>query len=201
MSQASHHNVYLASSNEGKLRELQAMVPGGELAAKLLPGFSSLPQASENHDSFALNAIEKALHYSRHTEELVCADDSGLVVDALNGAPGVRSARYAGENATDANNNRKLLEELKDISEDGRSAHYICVLALARKGELVALFSDRCEGRITDEPRGEGGFGYDPYFFFPPLGKTLAEVSDEEKNKASHRGKAFRKLITFLEKN
>ncbi len=177
------------------------MAPGVELEAELLPGFSSLPQAPEDHDSFALNAIEKALHYSRHTKELVCADDSGLVVDALGGAPGVRSARYAGDNATDDDNNRKLLEELSAVSEDGRTAHYICVLALARKGELVALFSDRCEGRITDEPRGKGGFGYDPYFFFPPLDKTLAEVSDKEKNEVSHRGKAFQKLIAFLEKN
>ena len=193
--------LFLASSNEGKLRELQAMTLGVEFEAELLPGFSSLPKASEDHDSFALNAIEKALHYSRHTRELVCADDSGRVVDALDGAPGVRSARYAGENVTDADNNRKLLEELSAVSEDGRTAHYICVLALARKGELVALFSDRCEGRITNEPRGGGGFGYDPYFLFPPFGKTLAEISDEEKSEVSHRGKAFRKLIAFLEKN
>lgn len=197
--------LFLASSNEGKLRELRAMVPplagqddSGRLAVELLQNFQELPEAREEHDSFALNAIEKALHYSRHTRELVCADDSGLVVDALNGAPGVRSARYAGPSATDEDNNRKLMAALQDAPEERRAAHYVCVLALARGGELLALFSDRCEGRITGEPRGANGFGYDPYFFFPPLGKTLAEVSDEEKSRVSHRGKAFRKLISYL---
>lgn len=201
--------LYLASSNEGKLRELRAMVPpsvgqtdSGRLAVELLQNFQELPAAREDHDSFALNAIEKALHYSRLADDgLIVADDSGLVVDALDGAPGVRSARYAGPSATDEDNNRKLLAALQDAPEVRRAARYVCVLALARGGELLALFSDRCEGRITDEPCGANGFGYDPYFFFPPLGKTLAEVSEEEKNRVSHRGKAFRKLITYLKQD
>ena len=190
--------LYLASSNEGKLRELCAIAAESELSAELLPNFKALPEAKEDHDSFALNAIEKAVHYSRHVEGLVCADDSGLVVDALDGAPGVRSARYAGPDATDSDNNRKLIEELNGVSEEDRTARYICVLALARAGQLIAVFSDRCDGRILDTPRGESGFGYDPYFFFPPLERTLAEVTEAEKNEVSHRGKAFRKLITYL---
>lgn len=205
--------VFLASSNEGKLRELRVMAPpasgqappaagqAGNLEIELLPGFENILPAREAHDSFALNAIEKALYYSHHAGELVCADDSGLSVDALGGAPGVRSARFAGEQATDEDNNRKLVEELKDVPEEKRTARYVCVLALARQGALMALFSGRCDGRILDRPRGTGGFGYDPYFFFPPLGKTLAEITDEAKNRVSHRGKAFQKLIAYLKEH
>ena len=188
----------LASSNKGKLRELAGMAAGSGVEIELLPDFARIPAAAEDHNSFALNAVEKATHYSLYTEELVCADDSGLVVDALEGAPGVRSARFAGPGATDEENNRKLLEELESVPEERRAAHYVCVLALAQKGKLLAAFSDRCEGVIVDEARGTGGFGYDPYFFFPLLNKTLAEVSEEEKNQVSHRGKAFRKLVDFL---
>ena len=196
--------IYLASSNQSKLRELASMASGASVDLALLPGFSDLPPASEDFDSFALNAIEKAEHYSfraghtNHANTIVLADDSGLVVDALGGAPGVRSARYAGPTATDADNNAKLIAELDGIPEEERTARYICVLALAQNGRLLAAFSDKCEGLITTEPHGDGGFGYDPYFFFPPLKKTLAEVSAEEKHQVSHRGKAFRKLVTYF---
>ncbi len=191
--------LYLASSNAGKLRELRALAEGSEINAELLPKFRELPAAKEEHASFALNAIEKALHYSRLADDgLIVADDSGLVVDALDGAPGVRSARYAGPNASDEDNNRKLLAELRGVPEKKRTARYLCVLALARRNKLVALFSDSCEGRILTEYRGSGGFGYDPLFYFPPLEKTLAEVSEAEKNLHSHRGKAFRKLLSYL---
>ncbi len=190
--------LYLASSNPGKLRELQALAEGSEINAELLPKFRELPAAREDHDSFALNALEKTLYYSRFTDQLVVADDSGLVVDALDGAPGVRSARYAGLNSSDKDNNRKLLSELSSVPEEKRTARYLCVLALARRNKLVALFSDSCEGRILTEYRGRGGFGYDPLFYFPPLEKTLAEVSEAEKNLHSHRGKAFCKLLSYL---
>ncbi len=191
--------LYLASSNPGKLRELQALAEGSEINAELLPKFRELPAARENHARFALNALEKALYYSRFTDQLVVADDSGLVVDVLDGAPGVRSARYAGPSATDEDNNRKLLSELSSVPEEKRTARYLCVLALARQNRLLALFSDSCEGLILTEHRGRGGFGYDPLFYFPPLEKTLAEVSEAEKNLHSHRGKAFRKLLSYLQ--
>ena len=203
--------LYLATSNPGKLRELGALAQteGFELAS--LPGYERLPRAPEEDASFALNALEKALHYSRlinHTEPpgsrlgesepLVVADDSGLIVDALGGGPGPHSARYAGPQATDADNNRKLLDELRGVPEAKRAARYVCVLALAREDRTLAVFSDSCEGRILEAPRGAGGFGYDPLFFFPPLGKTMAELDVAEKNQHSHRGKAFKALLEYL---
>jgi XTP/dITP diphosphohydrolase len=193
--------LYLASSNPGKLRELQALAEGSGINTELLPKFRELPAAKEVHASFALNALEKTLYYSRFTDQLVVADDSGLAVDALDGAPGVRSARYAGPSATDEDNNRKLLSELSSVPEEKRTARYICVLALTRQNRLLALFSDSCEGLILTEYRGRGGFGYDPLFYFPLLEKTLAEVSEAEKNLHSHRGKAFRKLLAYLKEH
>lgn len=190
--------VYLASSNRGKLRELQALANDETIVAQALPDLAKLPAAIEKDSSFALNALEKALHYSRFTEEMVVADDSGLAVDSLGGRPGVQSARYAGPQATDEQNNKKLIRELEGIPAERRTARYVCVLALAQQGRTLALFSDSCKGRILDEPCGRGGFGYDPYFFFPPLGKTLAETAEAEKNQHSHRGKAFRKLLHYL---
>lgn len=145
-----------------------------------------------------MNAAGKALHYSHFTEELVLADDSGLAVDALGGAPGIGSARYAGAGASDADRIQKLLEAMKGLPESQRGARFICVLALAQREQLIALFSDFVEGRILTAPRGRGGFGYDPIFFYEPLGKTFAQISREEKNFVSHRGKAFPKLVDFL---
>lgn len=190
--------LYLATSNPGKLRELGALAATEGVQLEALPGYDRLPRAPEEDASFALNALEKALHYSRHTDGLVVADDSGLAVEALNGRPGPHSARYAGPAATDADNNRKLLEELRGVPEAQRGARYLCVLALAEKERLLALFSDSCAGRILEVPRGRGGFGYDPLFFIPPLGKTMAELEVAEKNQYSHRGKAFKTLLKYL---
>ena len=190
--------LYLATSNPGKLRELGALAQteGFELAS--LPDYDRLPRAPEEDASFALNALEKALQYSRLCAGLVVADDSGLAVDALNGRPGPHSARYAGPQATDADNNRKLLAELGGLAEAKRAARYVCVLALARSNRLLALFSESCAGRILEAARGAGGFGYDPLFFFPPLAKTMAELEVAEKNRHSHRGKAFKALLEYL---
>jgi len=190
--------LYLATSNPGKLRELGALAAaeGFELAA--LPGYDRLPRATEEDASFALNALEKALHYSRLCDGLVVADDSGLMVEALDGRPGPHSARYAGPQAADADNNRKLLEELGRVPEEKRAARYVCVLALARRDRVLALFSEACAGRVLEAPRGRGGFGYDPLFFFPPLAKTMAELDVGEKNRHSHRGKAFKALLAYL---
>lgn len=164
----------------------------------LLPAFPSLPEFEENAPTFAENAAGKALHYSRLSEGLIFADDSGLVVPALGGAPGVHSARYAGANATNSQRIEKLLGEMHGKIGAERSAHFVCAIALARKGRALAVVTDRANGEILQSPRGAGGFGYDPVFYFSALKKSFAELSSEEKNQHSHRGNAFRKLLAAL---
>lgn len=189
--------IALASTNPGKLREYLELT-GPHIQVELLPHFRDLPSFDESAPTFAENAAGKALHYSRHTRELVLADDSGLVVPALGGAPGVHSARYAGPDATDADRYRKLLREMEGKEGDARRAHFVCVIAIARGGQSIAVVSDRALGILTNEPRGSGGFGYDPIFLFPELGRTYAELTSAEKNQYSHRGKAFRKIVQAL---
>jgi len=187
----------LASSNPGKLREYAELaVPGIQI--ELVSDFGELPPYDESALTFAENAAGKALHYSRHASEVVLADDSGLVVPALGGAPGVHSARYAGADATDADRCAKLLRAMAAMEGDARRAHFVCVIAIARNGKAIAIVSDRADGTITNEPRGTRGFGYDPVFLFPQLRLTYAELSRDQKNLYSHRGKAFRKLVSFL---
>lgn len=196
--------ILLASSNPGKLREYVEMADGPsgkDFQIAALPDFSQIPSFEEAAPTFAENAVGKALHYSRFCDEIVLADDSGLVVPALGGAPGVHSARYAGPNATDADRVTKLLGEMKDKYGDGRKAHFVCVIAVARKGRAVAVASDLARGVLAAEPRGNGGFGYDPIFLFPALGRTYSETSRAEKNIYSHRGKAFRKTLYILSTN
>lgn len=192
--------LYLASSNPDKLKEFLAIVnvAASGLALELLPGFSELPSFPEDAPTFAENAVGKTLHASALTERAVCADDSGLVVPALGGEPGVRSARYAGEKATGADNIAKLLTALQGKNGSEREAYFVCVLAVARKGRTIAVITNRVDGVILESPRGSGGFGYDPIFYFPPLDKTFAEISGEAKNLHSHRGKAFRRLLDVL---
>jgi XTP/dITP diphosphohydrolase len=194
--------LYLASSNPGKLAEFRALAAAGGTAVpielELLSGFESLPQFEENAPTFAENAAGKALHYSRLCEGLIIADDSGLVVPALGGAPGVHSARYAGPEATNSQRIEKLLGEMRGNVRSERAAHFVCVIALARRGRAIAVVTDRVEGEILNAPSGGGGFGYDPIFYFPALKKTFAEISAEEKNQFSHRGKAFRRLLAAL---
>jgi XTP/dITP diphosphohydrolase len=191
---------YLASSNPGKLKEFLAIanVAAAGLTLELLRGFSELPIYPEEAPTFAENAVGKALHAATIADAAVCADDSGLVVPSLGGEPGVRSARYAGEVATGAENIAKLLEALRGKTGQDRNAYFVCVLAVARPGRAVAVITNRVDGKILEAPRGSGGFGYDPVFFFPPLGKTFAELSSDEKNLHSHRGKAFRRLLDVL---
>ena len=194
--------VYLASSNPGKLGEFRALARGtatfAPLELELLPAFDSLPGFEENAPTFAENATGKALHYSRLHEGLVFADDSGLVVPALGGAPGVWSARYAGPTASSAGRMTKLLDELRDRTGQERHAYFVCAIALAERGRATAVVTDRVDGEILQAARGGGGFGYDPIFYFPPLHRTFAELSAEEKNQHSHRGKAFRRLLRFM---
>jgi XTP/dITP diphosphohydrolase len=196
--------LYLASSNPGKLKEYRALAehatPSSAVSVDLesLPEFSSLPEFEENAPTFAENAAGKALHYSRLSESLVFADDSGLVVPALGGAPGVHSARYAGAGATNWRRIEKLLKEMRGNVGGERSAHFVCAIALARSGRAMAVVTDRVDGEILESPQGAGGFGYDPVFYFPAMKKTFAELSPDEKNQHSHRGQAFRKLLVAL---
>ena len=191
--------LLLASSNPGKLREYQVLAEGSAVELALLPGFDRLPRFDESAPTLAENALGKALHYSRFAELPVIADDSGLVVPALGGAPGVHSARYGGPQASDADRIQKLLAELRGKGVTERCARFVCVLALALQGQVLAVFSDLVTGELLEAPRGSEGFGYDPIFFFPTLGRSFAELTREEKNQHSHRGKAFRKLLAFLE--
>ncbi len=194
--------LYLASSNPGKLAEFRALAaasaPPVPVELALLPDVESLPAFEESAPTFAENAAGKALHYSRLQEGLVFADDSGLVVPALGGAPGVHSARYAGPDATNSQRIEKLLGELRGKTGEERSAHFVCAIALAKRGRALAIVTDRADGQILEAPRGSGGFGYDPVFYFPAAKKTFAELTAEEKNRHSHRGKAFRKLFAAL---
>jgi XTP/dITP diphosphohydrolase len=194
--------LFLASSNPGKLAEYRvlAKAPASSLPVELalLPGFDALPAFEENALTFAENAAGKALHYSRHRDGLVFADDSGLVVPALGGAPGVHSARYAGPQSTNSQRIEKILEEMRDKTGPDRVAYFVCAIALAERGRAMAIVTDRVNGEILEAPRGSGGFGYDPVFYFPAFEKTFAELPAEEKNQRSHRGKAFRRLLAAL---
>jgi XTP/dITP diphosphohydrolase len=204
--QVTTHKLFLASANPGKLREFQVAARPLGVEVRTLPGFCQIAPCIEDGETFEANARKKALYYSALTDGLVFADDSGICVDALGGAPGVYSARFAGPTAGDEDNNRKLLNEIHR-GEAGaghrptsgeRAAHYACVIALAARGKVLASVEGTVHGMIIDTPRGSGGFGYDPYFLFPPLGKTFAQITDEQKFEVSHRGHAFRKLLDFL---
>jgi XTP/dITP diphosphohydrolase len=187
--------VYCATSNPGKLREFQLAAP--DFDVRSLPVKVHPPE--ETGDTFEENAIIKAEGYGAHIEGYLFADDSGLEVDALNGAPGVVSARYAGEAATDAGNNALLLENLKGI--DNRTARFVCVIALVKNGKTVKTFRGSVEGRIIDAERGSGGFGYDPLFYHEPFGCTFGEASIEQKMTVSHRGQALEKMFQYLREN
>jgi XTP/dITP diphosphohydrolase len=193
--------LFVASSNPGKLREyrLLAQQAGTSVELAFIPNFDSLPAFEEIWPTFAENAAGKALHYSRLATGIVIADDSGLVVPVLGGAPGVHSARYAGPDASDADRIRKLLGEMRGKNGEERQARFVCVVAAAESGRMRGLFSAAAEGILLEEPRGKDGFGYDPVFYFPALGKTYAEISRGEKNLHSHRGKAFHKALDFLQ--
>jgi XTP/dITP diphosphohydrolase len=199
------HRVLIATSNPGKLRDFAgAAAPFGVEVASI-PNFASLPAVVEDGLTFEANARKKAEAYSRHVPgEIVIADDSGLEVDALDGAPGVHSARYAAEvprladsNTDDEANNARLIRELESVPREKRTARFVCVIAAAEDGQTLHVFRGQAEGIILGAPRGQNGFGYDPLFFFPAIGKTFAELNPEEKAKYSHRGAAFRQLLEW----
>jgi XTP/dITP diphosphohydrolase len=207
--------LWLASTSPGKLREFAAAARLRNVRVDALPGINRLAPCVEDGLTFEENARKKALYYSSAADGLVFVDDSGICVDALDGAPGVFSARFAGAGASDAANNSKLLDELRrvmgaagwgdEVAAQASSgvplrtaAHYICVIALAERGRILTVTAGRADGAIIEQPRGSGGFGYDPYFFYPPLGATFAELSPAAKFGVSHRGEAFRQLLDFL---
>jgi XTP/dITP diphosphohydrolase len=198
--------IYVVTSNSGKIRDFQGAAANLRVTVQTLPGFSSLPQAVEDGATFEENARLKAEHYSRLAPgKLVVADDSGLAVDALNGAPGVYSARYAAVvsgsashvNSDDDENNRSLIARLERLPENQRGGKFVCVIAAARDGMVLQTFYGEVRGALLTAPRGNQGFGYDPLFYFPELGKTFAEIPAEEKAFYSHRGKAFRKFLDW----
>jgi XTP/dITP diphosphohydrolase len=196
--------LFLASSNTGKLMEFLALAGTAALAKpslpiELLPGFASFPLFEEKAPTFAENATGKALHYSHFADEMVFADDSGLVVPALGGAPGVLSARYAGPTATSEERNAKLLDEMQKLRGENRRAYFVCTIALAKNSRPIAIVSARVDGEILEAPRGTHGFGYDPIFYIPDLKQSFAEIPSEQKNQWSHRGKAFRRLALVIE--
>jgi XTP/dITP diphosphohydrolase len=192
--------LLLGTTNPGKVAEVEAFLKNVPLKVHSLTGLGSAPEVVEDGLTFEENALKKARTFAEHSGYVTLADDSGLEVDALNGAPGIYSARYAGERATDAANNRKLLYELRDVPWEDRSARFVCVLALVApmSQQVQVTVRDSCEGTIMFAPRGEHGFGYDPLFFFPPLGKTFGELDRETKAGVSHRGKALKKLAEML---
>jgi len=185
-------SLVFATYNAGKTREIRSILKGYPLTVRDLSDFGPIPLVEENGTTFEDNAFKKAAFTAQVLGLPTLADDSGLVVPALNGAPGIYSARYAGPTASDADNNRKLLREMEGVED--RSAVFECVLALAVPTGPALIYEGRCEGLILEEPRGSGGFGYDSLFYYPPLDKTFAELSSEEKNKVSHRGQALREL-------
>ncbi len=191
--------LVLASGNPGKLKEYKVLAAGHALELDLLPDFAALPEFPEDAPTFAENAAGKALYYSKHSRQMVFADDSGLVVPALGGAPGVLSARYAGPGASSEERNNKLLVGLLGKQGAERAAYFVCVITLALQGRCLAVISGKVDGEILEQARGTRGFGYDPVFYFPSLGKSFAELNAEEKNQHSHRGNAFRRLMEVLE--
>jgi XTP/dITP diphosphohydrolase len=191
-------DLLLASQNPGKLAEMKLLVDG-------LPFRVIGPRDLGIHDSpdetgttFLENATLKAGHYSRLSGMLTVADDSGISVDALGGAPGLFSSRFGGEGASDLDRNTLLLEKLRDVPDEERGARFTCAVAVARAGELLFQAQESVFGRIAREMRGANGFGYDPLFFYPPYGRTFGEVPREDKDRVSHRGKAFARLRGFL---
>ncbi|HKT52789.1 MAG TPA: RdgB/HAM1 family non-canonical purine NTP pyrophosphatase [Candidatus Angelobacter sp.] len=199
--------IYLATTNPGKLRELREAAQPCKLEVEPLPALAELPPAIEDGKTFEENARIKAEYYSRHAHgEVVLAEDSGLEVDELGGAPGVYSARYAAvlahgvaghENSDDQANNQALIAQLERFQAGPHAGRYVCVIALAKDGRTLETFRGKAEGELITTPRGTGGFGYDPLFYFPILEKTFAELPLAEKRRHSHRGEAFRRFLEW----
>lgn len=185
--------IVLATGNAGKIREFKQAFSHMNISCVPVKEICQVPEPEETGTTFMENALLKARYYSEQTGLPCLADDSGLVVDALNGAPGVYSARYAGEHGDDVANNNKLIAQLQ--GKHNRSAHYVCALALAYPDGTSVTAEAACDGEIQDTPIGTNGFGYDPYFYVPQFGKTMAELDIDTKETISHRGKALQELV------
>ncbi len=193
------HRIVLASNNPGKVREFNQLLSDTELEVVPQSTFS-VPEIEETGLTFVENAILKARNASQHTGLPAIADDSGLEVDALGGAPGIYSARYAGAGASDRDNLEKLLDALREVDDEQRSARFQCLMVYMRHGQdpTPRIFQGTWEGRILREPRGSGGFGYDPVFLVPDIDRASAELMPDDKNRLSHRGQAIRQLVASL---
>lgn len=190
--------VVLATRNQGKVKEFNRLFADYGWEGISLAQYEGVPEVVEDGDTFEANALKKAIEISTYLQLPALGDDSGLEVDALDGRPGVYSARYAGEEATDEQNWRKLLHELEDVPMEQRTARFRCTLALVVPGEEPIIATGACEGLIAREPKGTNGFGYDPVFYIPELEKRMAELLPEEKNQISHRAKVMQKLLEVL---
>lgn len=190
--------LVLATRNRGKIREIWELLKDFPVEIKNLDDFGPIPDVEEDGDTFDDNAFKKASFTAKVLGLPALADDSGLEVEALEGAPGVRSARYAGPSATDQENNDKLLQEMK--GKANRRAAFVCVISIAVPSGVALTYEARCEGLIAETPAGDNGFGYDPVFFYPPMNRTFAQLSAEEKNQVSHRGKALAEMKEEFDK-
>ena len=190
--------MVVATRNAGKLREIRAVLAPLGLEILSLEDFPEIPDVVEDGATFRENAVKKATETARRTGERTVADDSGLMVDALQGRPGVYSSRYAGENATDEERCMKVLAEMAGVPAGSRQAVFVCAIALAEPGGQAQVVEGECRGEIAFSPRGSEGFGYDPIFFLPEYGKTMAELPPEVKNRISHRARALEKLKVVL---
>jgi XTP/dITP diphosphohydrolase len=191
--------VIIATKNPGKAREFEHIFAPRGVEVRTLLDFPNIPEVEETGTTFEENAILKAETISKILNRMVIGDDSGLIVDALEGRPGIYSARYAGEPKNDQNNTAKLLKELAEVPEEKRTARFYCALAVAVPNQETITVSGTCEGRILTEPSGTNGFGYDPVFYVPEKGLAMAELSSDEKNKISHRANALKKLDVILD--
>jgi XTP/dITP diphosphohydrolase len=193
--------LVIATTNKGKLREIRELLKGLDIKIKSLADYPGCPEVVEDGATFRENALKKARAVAEYTGKLTLADDSGLMVDALGGAPGVYSARYSGKDADDLKNNRKLLRQMKDMPDEKRGAQFVCVLALSGpcpNGHHEKTLKGVVRGRVAHEMRGPRGFGYDPLFYYTRSGLTFAEMGPDEKNKVSHRARALKKLKQYL---
>jgi len=191
-------DLVVATRNAGKLKEICRLLESKHVNVLSLDGFPDAPDVVEDGETFAANAVKKAEAIALATGMPCLADDSGLVVAALQGRPGVYSARFSGAGADDRSNNRKLLDEMTQVREEQRQAAFCCVMALCLPGEPTRLFEGRVEGVILDQGQGDGGFGYDPLFWLPEFDCTMAELPIDTKNRISHRGQALRQVVDFL---
>jgi XTP/dITP diphosphohydrolase len=190
--------LVVATTNAGKIREIRHVLDGAPIDLKTLADYPPVAEPEETGTTFFENARLKATYYAEHTRELTVAEDSGLVIDGLDGEPGVNSARYLGTDASYPERFRHIFQELEARGARDRAARFICALVLARGSEVLFQAEGRVEGTIASDPRGTNGFGYDPIFFYPPYGCTLAEVDSDRKLAVAHRGRAFRQLKEYL---